>query len=108
MRFITSILLIGLVGLSVFAQNGPADQNQVGVAGTFAITNATVYTVSGDVIQNGTVVIRDGKISAVGANARMPGGATVYISVACMLANPAVANRFFQPLQLGKPLQQAS
>ena len=34
--------------------------------GSFAITNATVWTVSGETIENGTVVVEDGKIAAVG------------------------------------------
>ena len=44
-------------------------------AQTVAITGGTVYPVSGAPIQNGTVVIRDGKIVAVGANAAIPAGA---------------------------------
>lgn len=44
---------------------------------TFAITNATVWTVSGETIENGTVVVKDGKISAVGGDARVPRGAEV-------------------------------
>lgn len=34
----------------------------------YAITGATIHTVSGDAIENGTVVMRDGKITAVGKN----------------------------------------
>ena len=77
MKFIFSVLLTLSLALMAFAQNGPADQNNIGVAGTFAITNATIHTVSGDVIENGTVVIRDGKIAAVGAGVRAPRGANV-------------------------------
>jgi imidazolonepropionase-like amidohydrolase len=43
--------------------------------GTFAIRNARIVTVSGPDIENGTVVIRDGKIEAVGANVSVPSGA---------------------------------
>jgi imidazolonepropionase-like amidohydrolase len=45
-----------------------------GVAGVYAIRNARIVTVSGPVIENGTVVIRDGKIEAVGANVAIPAG----------------------------------
>ncbi len=72
------LLVISLFLLAVgslFAQNGPADQNLTGKAGTFAITNARIVTVSGATIPNGTVVIQNGKITAVGSNARIPGGA---------------------------------
>ena len=39
-------------------------------AQTIAITGGTVYPVSGPKIEHGTVIIRDGKIAAVGANVR--------------------------------------
>ena len=44
---------------------------------TVAITNARVLTVSGPAIERGTVVIRAGKIDAVGAGVRVPAGARV-------------------------------
>ena len=44
-----------------------------------AVRAGTVYTAAGDVIENGVVVIRDGKISAVGpaASVNIPSGLTV-------------------------------
>jgi imidazolonepropionase-like amidohydrolase len=42
---------------------------------TYAITNARIVTVSGPVIEKGTVVIRDGLIAAVGANVTAPADA---------------------------------
>ena len=42
---------------------------------TYAIRNARIVTVIGADIENGTVVIRDGKIEAVGANVSVPSGA---------------------------------
>jgi imidazolonepropionase-like amidohydrolase len=42
---------------------------------TIAITNGKVYPVSGPPINNGTVVIRDGMIIAVGAQVTIPAGA---------------------------------
>lgn len=74
-QFVTVVLLLAAFSAAVFAQNGPADQNQTGRAGTFAITGAKIVTVSGAEIPNGTIVIRDGKIAEVGANVRVPGGA---------------------------------
>src|SRR5438105_1604863 len=44
-------------------------------AQTIAITGGKVYPVSGSMIENGTVVITNGKISAVGANVPIPAGA---------------------------------
>lgn len=46
-------------------------------AGTYAIRNVRIITVTGPVIESGTVVITNGKIAAVGANASVPSGATV-------------------------------
>jgi len=46
------------------------------LAQTIAITGGTVYPVSGPKIENATVLIRDGKIAAVGTNVAVPAGAT--------------------------------
>jgi imidazolonepropionase-like amidohydrolase len=48
-----------------------------GPQGTYAIRGARIVTVSGPEIARGTVVISGGKITAVGADAAVPGGATV-------------------------------
>jgi imidazolonepropionase-like amidohydrolase len=44
---------------------------------SYAITNARIVTVSGPTIEKGTVVVRDGLISAVGANVAAPADAQV-------------------------------
>src|SRR5437899_11320439 len=46
------------------------------LAQTIAITGGTVYPVSGPKIDNATVLIRDGRIAAVGATVAVPAGAT--------------------------------
>lgn len=46
------------------------------LAQTIAITGGTVYPVSGPKIENATVLIRDGRIAAVGTNVAIPAGAT--------------------------------
>ncbi len=48
-----------------------------GKYGTFALTNATIQTITKGVIQNGTVVISGGKITAVGTSVSIPQGAEV-------------------------------
>lgn len=46
-------------------------------AGSFAVTNARIVTVSGPVIENGTIVITGSTIAAVGTGVPVPPGATV-------------------------------
>lgn len=64
--------------ISAFAQQIGNPTTQQGVTiprGTYAIRNAHIFPVSGPAIENGTVVIRDGKIEAVGAGVNIPAGA---------------------------------
>ncbi|HYJ90125.1 MAG TPA: hypothetical protein VEV84_02345, partial [Pyrinomonadaceae bacterium] len=73
---LATIIAALLIATSVvFAQNDGSEQNVTGRPGTFAIVGARVVTVSGNVIENGTVVIQNGKIAAVGANVPVPAGA---------------------------------
>jgi imidazolonepropionase-like amidohydrolase len=51
--------------------------NNPGKKVTVAIRNATIYPVTSAPIANGTIVIAEGRITAVGANAAVPAGATV-------------------------------
>ena len=72
---IAVILLSGSIGL---AQQPLTPTTQSGVMpprGTYAIRNARIVTVSGADIENGTVVIRDGKIAAVGTAVDIPANA---------------------------------
>lgn len=48
------------------------------LAQSYAVTNARIVTVSGENIEKGTIVIRDGVIEAVGANAKVPADARVF------------------------------
>ncbi|MBL7863421.1 MAG: amidohydrolase family protein [Cyclobacteriaceae bacterium] len=52
-------------------------QSPKGKTGVFALTNATVETITKGTIANGTVVITNGKITAVGTNVQVPAGAEV-------------------------------
>ncbi len=46
-------------------------------AGPLAIQNAKIITVSGETIENGVVIIRDGKIDSVGKDINIPGEALI-------------------------------
>lgn len=55
--------------------NSAAEDGVLPPQGTYVIRNARIVTVSGADIENGAVLIRDGKIEAVGANVNAPSGA---------------------------------
>src|SRR5258707_1472271 len=56
---------------------GAGTCNAQSSAGDIAITHAKIFTLAGPPIQDGTVLIHDGKIAAVGAGVAVPAGAQV-------------------------------
>ena len=68
-RLLVASLLLLLLVNPLHAQRSAID--------TYAITNARIVTVSGPVIERGTVVIRNGLIAAAGANVSAPSDARV-------------------------------
>jgi imidazolonepropionase-like amidohydrolase len=54
-----------------------ATQAMPAAAQTFAIANARIHTVSGPVIERGTVLVRDGRIAQVGASVTVPSGTRI-------------------------------
>jgi imidazolonepropionase-like amidohydrolase len=75
LRVTLALCLSVFLSVQLAAQSDGSQQNVTGKAGTFAIVGARVVTVSGGVIENGTVVIQNGKIAAVGAGVPVPSGA---------------------------------
>jgi imidazolonepropionase-like amidohydrolase len=71
LKYITCLVMLMVYGISLQAQSPK------GKYGTFALTNASIETVTKGVITNGTVIIRNGKIEAVGTNIQVPQGAEV-------------------------------
>lgn len=67
------LIMLAAIGSVAFAQSNvlPAEKQKAPIV----ITNATVHTGSGEVIENASVVIVDGKITAVGKNVSVPAGA---------------------------------
>jgi imidazolonepropionase-like amidohydrolase len=52
-------------------------QPQIGEEGTFLIRGGTIVTGTGERIENGSILIQDGRIAAVGANVQAPAEATM-------------------------------
>lgn len=73
-RTLLSVLVFLLIMVSAQAQTEITRQAR---ADKFALTNATIYTVTNGVIENGTIVINNGIIEAVGANVTIPSDAIV-------------------------------
>jgi imidazolonepropionase-like amidohydrolase len=71
-----AFLLLSLVsGAAQQIGNPTMQRGLTSPRGTYAIRNARIVTVSGPEIENGTVIVRDGKIEAVGVNVNIPSGA---------------------------------
>jgi imidazolonepropionase-like amidohydrolase len=66
------LLLLLAFAFPAFAQSSPGGSNPV-----YAIKGGKIFPISGPPIDNGIVVIRDGKIAAVGANVAIPADAKV-------------------------------
>jgi len=69
--FRIALVVIALCALSAiaFGQAQPST--------TYALTHAKIFTLVGNTIEDGTVVLHDGKIAAVGATVEVPAGAQV-------------------------------
>jgi imidazolonepropionase-like amidohydrolase len=78
LRLFTGLAAIMVLAAAALAQqigNPPSESGVTPPRGTYAIRNARIVTLAGPEIENGTVVIRDGKIDAVGVDVAVPAGA---------------------------------
>lgn len=75
-------------------------QPRVGQGGAFVIRGGTVVTGTGQRLENASVVIQDGRITAVGTNAQAPAGATV-IDASGQLVYPGLIDSY-TPLGLSE------
>jgi imidazolonepropionase-like amidohydrolase len=65
------------LGLCALIESGMRTVSAQTTGETYAIRNARIVTVTGPAIENGTVVISNGKIVAVGATVPVPSGAKI-------------------------------
>src|SRR5437879_11757289 len=66
---------VSLLAVLVFFSFRSPLRGQTQAPSAYAITHAKIFTLAGAAIEDGTVVIRDGKIAAVGAQVEVPAGA---------------------------------
>ncbi len=87
------LTLVPTVGTRVTGQTSPGAQARV-----VALRGATILTVTKGTIPNGTIVLRDGKIAALGASIDVPAGAEVvdvsgkFVSPGLIDAHSHIAN----------------
>lgn len=67
------LIVAGIALTTLLPRNSAAVQSQV-----IAVRGATVHTAAGVPIANATILVRDGKIAAIGQNVSVPAGAKVY------------------------------
>ena len=72
-----SACVVALLSALLLMPPASAQQSAAQSAGIYAIRNAKIVTVTGAVIERGTVLIRDGKIAEVGASVAVPGNAKI-------------------------------
>ncbi|HLZ50077.1 MAG TPA: amidohydrolase family protein [Candidatus Acidoferrum sp.] len=76
MKGVKIALRVVLAFVAAFCiSHNPSAQSQP--SSSYAITHAKIFTLAGAPIEDGTLVIRDGKVAAVGANVEVPPGAQV-------------------------------
>jgi imidazolonepropionase-like amidohydrolase len=104
-------ILFAILAIGLFSVYSVSAQTRTDV---YAITNAKIVTVSGAAIEKGTIVVRDGLIESVGADAKVPAdvrvldgtGLTVYPGFFDALTNLGLsAPQTLQPQQRGQQPQ---
>lgn len=75
MRNTSQILRAAILGVACFCAASFASAQESST--TYAITHAKIFTLAGAPIDDGILVIRDGKVAAVGTNVDVPAGAQV-------------------------------
>jgi imidazolonepropionase-like amidohydrolase len=73
LRFSVLLFPAGILAILLVPRLSAQSQS----SSVYAITHAKIFTLAGSPIENGTLVIRDGKIAAVGATVEVPAGAQV-------------------------------
>jgi imidazolonepropionase-like amidohydrolase len=95
---IISMVLMSTLGVSTLAQNLAANQPLAAAAAIanqpaakeMLIKNATILTASHGTIKNGSILVRDGKIAAVGANVKATDANALVIDATGKFVTPGI------------------
>lgn len=71
------LYFLSFICLFYLISSPPVHGQSQSPSGVYAITHAKIFTLAGSPIEDGTLVIRDGKIAAVGSSVEVPAGAQV-------------------------------
>jgi imidazolonepropionase-like amidohydrolase len=88
-RHLSLLALVSAAALFTLPFVSTPISGQAGRPAVVALKGGTVVTVTKGTIRNGTVLMRDGKIAAVGANVSIPSGAEV-IDVTGRFVSPGI------------------
>jgi len=95
-RFTALVLLLVLFAQSAFHPESAVAQTPAEVqAGPVALTGATIHTVTGQIIPDGTILFEDGVITALGTSPELPEGTEV-ISVDGKHIYPGLVDAYSQ------------
>ena len=75
--FVVGLMISAAGPQDVIAQTDPVNGMKVNTPSVVAFTNATIYLSPDEVIESGTLVIRNGKVEKAGANVSVPADARV-------------------------------
>ena len=76
-RLFCLLCLLSLLCFLYLPGGAPAHAQSQSQPSVYAITHAKIFTLAGSPIEDGTLVIRDGKIAAIGSSVEVPAGAQV-------------------------------
>ncbi|HQY87651.1 MAG TPA: amidohydrolase family protein, partial [Tepidisphaeraceae bacterium] len=82
MKFLSTVLVVllsvALVRADATTETPPPNGLRENTPRVFALTNARIVQAAGRVIERGSIVVRDGRIEAVGASIEIPGDARIF------------------------------
>jgi len=95
MTILFLMLLSGFCQVNLPAQVAPVEGLHKHTPGVFALTHARIYLPSGEILEDGAIILRDGLIEDVGRRVKIPADATE-ISLAGKLVYPGFIEAWWE------------